>query len=1203
MAITLNPTVSDLGIVAPVLGPWFDPPAGVTLPVPALGSQLELTVTLTSAVRWLPPATGTLSLYVADIGNVPPALASLQGANGAWPFATGSLVAFYRLLPEVEARLDALMRLVPAATANPPTSAPTTLGAGPTRARVRSFALLPQLATVNAASVLGLMTPPAPGSTDPEKLTALGLATTPAGTVVNGTLPMTWLRRPGKFNPPVLGVQQDVLLQNLSDGFTLWAFDHRGRALDAGAVAAWWSWLLATGVGAPGGGDPQLMAPGLTLATDYPSAAGNAVVCQCDAARTAHLVDPHEGPLGAPFIGGTNRLKVGTTVPSHTLLDVGTTNGVVITIDPVPTAGATPTADNPTVDDAPLPRIAILPGGTYAAAPAPALFPGGDVLSGMTRDFVRIAVVDEEAHLLGVARRDSRQAAANDAERRASGQNRPSTRTRVSRTAGTNPVLLATADAAHAALLGLFNATTTTRAVLGIADAAGGSLSTALATAAGGFTVFPATLAEDDTLATAGTYRVRALAGGGTAEAGQIVLLEVRLDANAVGAWLRAWPLGFDLRAGVHLRLSGGAGRVAADGIARIAMLLAAGRIDPVGLLSFDLIAAIRDATGKTLIQRSWADRRFSRPMPSTDAPIDASTLGDWAICETGATGTGTPTGVPSGATVIRRSDPPALVDRTTIAKAAWSNTLRNHLGAAGTSHPDLVALTQPAILAAPDHASPTGRPLPRSDTTGSPLGQIDTLPNVKVHRVDRGLLGAVTASSLPFGLQERLEVAAASTPASGPVAIIGAAPAAPWIHELLPTFLGFPGAPAGIEIHGTGVSLDGPPAAQVAEYVRERTAGLGFTEVRGLAEPLLSLVVQSELAVAAEAITALPDGTASTAAGPVVAVLRTAAAGMEGLPGVALAAKSTDAFPFSQTGVTLTTWLDSNVSLPGAGGAGAALRNAISGPMDSATRAMDRRIQVGLSGAREAAVALAAVIGRARDLIYIETPAIDQLAHDSLGENLNLWQTLITRMGVQRGLHVVLCLPTLLSPGTPKQLQTVRDAAATAAITALREAAGDRFAMFSPGAGGGRAVRFASTSVIVDDVFALTGTTHLWRRGLTYDSSLAAAVFDERLTEGRPQEVRTFRLQLLADRLGLATARVPDDPAELTRAIRDFDQRGSVRLSTTALRTPDAVPSMIDFDTWIPDGTRTDLNEPAVAALFATAAANTDTDHAITEG
>jgi hypothetical protein len=170
-------------------------------------------------------------------------------------------------------------------------------------------------------------------------------------------------------------------------------------------------------------------------------------------------------------------------------------------------------------------------------------------------------------------------------------------------------------------------------------------------------------------------------------------------------------------------------------------------------------------------------------------------------------------------------------------------------------------------------------------------------------------------------------------------------------------------------------------------------------------------------------------------------------------------------------------------------------------------------------------------------------------------------------------------------------------------AVDAIRSAARERFALFSPGAGAGRAIRFASTSVVIDDAFALTGTTHVWRRGLIWDSSLAAAVFDERLVDGRPQDVRSFRIQLLADRLGIAATRVPEDPAELVKAIRALDDRGSDRLSTVPILRPATAPANADIDTWNPDGTASGLSIGSLAAAFGAPAALTDVGHAIVEG
>jgi hypothetical protein len=205
--------------------------------------------------------------------------------------------------------------------------------------------------------------------------------------------------------------------------------------------------------------------------------------------------------------------------------------------------------------------------------------------------------------------------------------------------------------------------------------------------------------------------------------------------------------------------------------------------------------------------------------------------------------------------------------------------------------------------------------------------------------------------------------------------------------------------------------------------------------------------------------------------------------------------------------------------------------------------------------------------------------------------------------MGSRKGLRVALCVPSYLTAGAPRRLQEVRDHCLLDAVDAMRAASSDRFAIFSPGAGGGRVIRFASTAVVVDDAIAITGTTHLWRRGLTWDSSVAAAVFDERLIDGRPQDVRAFRIQLLADRLGIPTTRVPDDPAELVAAIRALDDRGSDRLSARSIPRPSPAPPNGDIDIWNPDGTASGLSLSSIATLFAAAVALTDTDHAIVEG
>jgi hypothetical protein len=262
---------------------------------------------------------------------------------------------------------------------------------------------------------------------------------------------------------------------------------------------------------------------------------------------------------------------------------------------------------------------------------------------------------------------------------------------------------------------------------------------------------------------------------------------------------VRAWPLGFDLAGGVHFRLTGGAGRANATGVAQLTMVLPPGRVDPAGLMSMDVLVLVTGANGAVVDRRTYADRRFDRPAPVQGSAANAIT-GSWVVCETGVGGNAPPLpagGVPRGGHVVLVGPPPTIVDRTTIAlPPTWDpNTLLNRLAAAT----DIVSLTTPAFGSTPDRADLTGRPLPRTPTTGGdPLGGIDTIVGqARVHRLDRSLLAGATASSVPYALLDRFEVAGATVnvAAGTAAAAIGAAPPVPWMLEPTTTqFLGHPG-------------------------------------------------------------------------------------------------------------------------------------------------------------------------------------------------------------------------------------------------------------------------------------------------------------------------------------------------------------------------------------------------------------------------
>ena len=106
----------------------------------------------------------------------------------------------------------------------------------------------------------------------------------------------------------------------------------------------------------------------------------------------------------------------------------------------------------------------------------------------------------------------------------------------------------------------------------------------------------------------------------------------------------------------------------------------------------------------------------------------------------------------------------------------------------------------------------------------------------------------------------------------------------------------------------------------------------------------------------------------------------------------------------------------------------------------------------------------------------------------------------------------------------------------------------GDRDDALDPGHELRMALRIASSTVIIDDVVAVTGGFSLSHRGLTFDSSLAVALFDERLQRERSQEVFQFRQKLLADRLGERVEDIPTEGAVVAAMVRQALQAGLSR-------------------------------------------------------
>lgn len=783
-------------------------------------------------------------------------------------------------------------------------------------------------------------------------------------------------------------------------------------------------------------------------------------------------------------------------------------------------------APTTTPDDLPLPRLAILPDGRLGTTAS--LFAGGPLDPILRRDHARVAVLGIEQHLIGQTRRAD-DTASDPVKRRAADQQRDSTRILVDR--AVRPALLRTPNdiaASAMAVLALQDGGTAVNAgfVAPVLALDWGPLAGALA---------------DVPIPTALTLSAAALSGGGTAAgstiAGQQAMLTIDVGAAAAGAWVRCWTQGFDNDKGERFRLDGGAGIVNAAGQARVITPLPDGEVAPAVPMGADVLVVTAQGS------RLFADQRFARPAPIGGTPVNATVAsGPFLLCEEGreVASLNASAGVRSGTTVVALGgSAPTLVDRLTLPAAARVAATFARAAVAG----DIVQLTQPAFVGAA-----------QGDSVATLGGGGAT-----VQRTSR-VLPAAWRAGFPLPGLERRELVATASNTNVSRATVGGGMALGNRHGLPSHANGHPMCPAGPDVAAVGADLQGPVVRSLAEYVRERVS----TDTIALAV---------NVATADIAVPTTPNTDSLWVAG-----LRTVAAGVEAEVGLAqlLDVALGDAYPFGAGLAAIRAFL---AGLPGGG---ITLPSNISDPAERVARALDRRFLAAARGAREGATALAAALARAEDLIVIETPALDDRSFGNTDDTLHLLQVLLDRMTARPGLRVLLCLPVFFDVTVPKALQRIRDREVRLALDRLvGEGREPRVAVFSPSAGPGRTLKVATTSVIVDDAWAMVGTTHLWRRGLSYDSSYAVTVCDDRLVAGRPQEVLNFRRQLCADRLGVTLAQVPDDPADLVDAARALVARGGFgRLAVDRLRPPPEAPTTLtggstftEVDVWNPDG------------------------------
>jgi hypothetical protein len=167
-----------------------------------------------------------------------------------------------------------------------------------------------------------------------------------------------------------------------------------------------------------------------------------------------------------------------------------------------------------------------------------------------------------------------------------------------------------------------------------------------------------------------------------------------------------------------------------------------------------------------------------------------------------------------------------------------------------------------------------------------------------------------------------------------------------------------------------------------------------------------------------------------------------------------------------------------------------------------------------------------------ARELVYVESP---QFAHT--GSAVDLIAELAISLHDHPNLRVIVCTPREADFAAKyKGWSRQHFQARSQAIGDLLAVAPDRVALFHPVGFPGRPAFIRTTTVIVDDVWCLSGATHFRRRGFTFDGSVAITSFDRQLQRGYSKNVRAFRRALMAAKMNIAPPVGPTPSGEWVR-------------------------------------------------------------------
>jgi hypothetical protein len=199
--------------------------------------------------------------------------------------------------------------------------------------------------------------------------------------------------------------------------------------------------------------------------------------------------------------------------------------------------------------------------------------------------------------------------------------------------------------------------------------------------------------------------------------------------------------------------------------------------------------------------------------------------------------------------------------------------------------------------------------------------------------------------------------------------------------------------------------------------------------------------------------------------------------------------------------------------------------------------RQIMREVRTCKHGRRDAQWALRRALRHARELVYIETPLLANTAPAVGGPTdpaaaVDLFNVLVNRLVEEPRLRVVIMVPRT-PPFThgyepwsmyfyaARNTVAQRLAQAGGQLPAPGGATRPRVLIAHPIGVPGRPLVIRTTTVIVDDVWMITGTSSLSRRGLTFDGANDVVLADWSLDRSAGASIRAHRVALMAAHLG----------------------------------------------------------------------------------